>query len=76
MQAFQGGWLTRKAVSDRTGRLDQGQGRATAELFASERARVIGCDLQEAEVPGLESLIGLDLADPDAVLASGQSVNV
>jgi len=43
-----------------------GQGRAAAELFAAEGARVIGCDLKEADVPGIDSRAPVDLADPDS----------
>jgi meso-butanediol dehydrogenase/(S,S)-butanediol dehydrogenase/diacetyl reductase len=43
-----------------------GQGRAAAELFAAEGARVIGCDLKEADVPGIDSRAPVDLADPQA----------
>lgn len=44
-----------------------GQGRAAAQLFAAEGAHVVGCDLQEGEVPGIDSRAPVDLADPDAV---------
>jgi NAD(P)-dependent dehydrogenase (short-subunit alcohol dehydrogenase family) len=43
-----------------------GQGRAAAELFAAEGARVIGCDLKETELEGIDSRAPVDLADPDA----------
>src|SRR4051812_14291756 len=65
MQLSEGGRLAGKAVFI-TGTAG-GQGRAAAELFASEGARVIGCDLKEADVPGIEAMAPVDLADPDAV---------
>lgn len=43
-----------------------GQGRAAAELFAAEGARVIGCDLKEIELEGIDTRAPVDLADPDA----------
>ena len=43
-----------------------GQGRAAAELFAAEGARVVGCDLKESELPGIDSKAPVDLADPEA----------
>src|SRR4051812_32908166 len=43
-----------------------GQGRAAAELFAAEGARVIGCDLRETELAGIDSRAPVDLADPQA----------
>src|SRR5947209_5562544 len=44
-----------------------GQGRAAAELFAAEGATVVGCDLQDHELPAGETRAPVDLADPDAV---------
>jgi meso-butanediol dehydrogenase/(S,S)-butanediol dehydrogenase/diacetyl reductase len=46
-----------------------GQGRAAAELFMAEGARVVGCDIDPAATavgPEMLSYAGVDLADPDA----------
>ena len=69
-------------TSDASGRLagktalitaaGQGIGRASAEMFAHEGARVIACDINTttlaelAVVPGIEA-VNLDVTDPDAV---------
>src|SRR4051794_11671968 len=65
MQLSEDGRLAGKAVFI-TGTAG-GQGRAAAELFTFEGARVIGCDLKEAAVPGIDAMAPVDLAEPDAV---------